>query len=53
MKAALWHGKRPIKQWELDRQLDSHQERLRNVRPSTHEWDWQPYTLNHNKRFML
>ncbi len=52
MKLGLWRGKRTLKQWELDRQQDGHHERLKNIRPTSCELDWEPLTLNPNKRLM-
>ena len=52
MKTALWRGKRNLKKWEQDKNLGGHMERLRSVRPISCDFDWEPPTLNQNKKMM-
>lgn len=37
----------------MERQLDGHLERLRQVRPTSCDPEWLPPTLNQNKKLML
>lgn len=48
----MGRGKKSMSKWEVDRKAEGHQERLRSIRPVSCDFDWEPPTLNQNKRLM-
>ena len=52
MKTSLYRGKKTLNNWEQSRKSDYHHERLKNIRPHSQDFDWEPYTLNQNKKMM-
>jgi hypothetical protein len=55
MYAANIYGKKVLKKREEDRQMESHLERIRQVRPNTSAWPVQdlPRALNNGKKNMI
>ena len=52
MKTSLYRGKKALNNWEQSRKFDNHLDRLKNIRPGSQDFDWEPYTLNPNKKMM-
>ena len=52
MKTSLYRGKKALNNWEQSRKFDHHQERLKNIRHLSQDLDWEPHTLNQNKKMM-
>lgn len=53
MRATFWRGKKSMKRWEIEKQIDGHLERLKQVRPVSCDPDWVPPTLNQNKKLRI